>query len=201
MPIAYMQDGAELKPYVLGPADLRAIGRLVRACAEIDDCLTAYLCHVARINEGQALILLGKMPISGKKRMACTFAESHGPDELARFNSLFGTPEYSEIMKCRNSVAHGILLGRTPDGHIAFRVPDMLPSEGDTATVQVNAYSASGLASYAHDAAALAESLRSFLNQQGTQERRRERGLRHHPKGQTKRQTSKPKRPPPASQV
>ncbi len=195
-----MQEGAELKPYVLGAADLRAIGRIVRACAEIDDCMTAYLCHVARINEGQGLILLGKMAISGKKRMACTFAESHGPEELARFNSLFATPAYTEIMKCRNSVAHGILLGRTEAGHIAFRVSDMLPPAGETATVQVNAYTSSGLASYAHDAVAMADSLRSALNQQGTQERRRARGLRHHPKGQTKQLNAKRQRPPKPSQ-
>lgn len=197
MPIAYTHEGAELKPYVLGAADLRAIGRLGRACAEIEDCLTAYLCHVAKISEGQALILLGKLPISGKKRISSTFAESHGSEELARFNSLFETPAYSEIMKCRNSVAHGILLGRTPEGHIAFRATEMLAAGSDVASVQVNAYTSGGLASYAHDAAAMAESLRSALNQQGTQERRRERGLRHHPKGQTKRPSSKPKRPPP----
>jgi hypothetical protein len=97
-----------------------AIGRLLRAMAEIENLVDAYLCRLAHISDGQALILLGKSNQRTKLEMARYCATLAGPEHIALHKELFGAEAFDALVTCRNDLAHGALLGVNPDGYLMF---------------------------------------------------------------------------------
>ena len=58
---------SSIKPYRITNPTYNAMGRVVRAIAEIEDILTLHLCALADITEGHAMMLLGAIHLSKKK--------------------------------------------------------------------------------------------------------------------------------------
>jgi len=132
--------GSKLHPFALTDAQLLAIGRLIRACAEIDDIIHLYLCHLADIHDGQAIILLGRMSSSAKLKIAAQFCVSRDKALFDIHKECFDNEYYYGIVKLRNTVAHGILLGKTDEGTIAFQVQETIEVELNKVVMVVNAY-------------------------------------------------------------
>lgn len=185
MPITRSPHGAETETYSLSDEDIHWIGRLVRATAEIEDIVTEHFCEVARIPLGAALLILGRMSSSGHLGLARQFASVQGGEVLAAHLECFGTDEFKDIIKCRNTVAHGVLLGKTPDGNIAFEIlQDSQGVEGEEIVVTVNTYPPNSLRAAALLAEQAIPKFEDRLLVKASREKRRSQALGPHSKAQ-----------------
>jgi hypothetical protein len=200
MPQVYPEIGEELLTYALSDTDLQAIGRLVRACAEIEDVVNLHMCALAEISEGHSVLLLGRTAVSQKLKISGVFAVARGGNAKADFDECFGQVGFADMMRCRNTVAHGVLLGITNSGQIAFRVTEPTETTAQLVALQVNAYKATDLVGFALGAEAIIPQIENRLGLQGRHETRLAQALRPHRKSrtQTTRQGSK-RAPPPQS--
>lgn len=125
MPTTYSAKSSSLAPYTLTEAQHAAIGRMIRACAEIEDIINLRLAHLADITEGMVLVFLGRSSIT--KRLAILQLISQAKGVLAEklFAEAFDNPDFRDLQECRNAVAHGNLLGVDEDGNIAFGVVEL----------------------------------------------------------------------------
>lgn len=186
--------GSKLSPYTLSDDQLLAIGRLIRACAEIEDIINLYLCDLADIGLGQAIILLGRMSASSKLKIAETLASIEGGDASAIHKECFDNDHYFDIVRCRNTVTHGILLGKDEAGLIAFQVQETLGVEGTKIMLGVNAYDERAFKAFADQAEDVIPQLEARLKLQPSREKRRTQALDPHPKAQnSKTPNAKPK--------
>lgn len=140
MPLESSSTSSKLQPCKLTDDQLLAIGRLIRACAEIEDLINLYLCRIADISEAHAIILLGRISGASRLKLAETFAVTRGEAVAAQHKACFGDQRFSDITRCRNTVAHGILLGKTENGEIAFQIHEPQADEGRVIQT-VDAYS------------------------------------------------------------
>lgn len=111
--------------YPSGPIEVRwefpainpflMIGQLVRAFAEIEDIISLYLYKLANVSESCGCVMLGRTPISVRISQLAYLASLHG-DEAVQLHKARFTPEFFDALKCRNVVAHGVLLGRANIG-------------------------------------------------------------------------------------
>lgn len=180
----------DIHPYELEEAELLAIGRLVRATAYIEYLVTLYLCKLADITEGQAMVLLGRMQPSGRLKLAETFAQTKGKPFLALHKEAFDNEHYHGLITCRNTAVHGFLLGKTDNGRIAFIVQEPAGADDNKIYQTVRAYFPRDFG----DAAAVAEGvipqIIDRLELRPLLEKRRAQALSAHPKAS--RQQAKP---------
>ena len=115
----------------------------MRAFAEIEDILTLHLCALANSSEGQIMMLLGATPFTKKIEIARRFADAHGQSDLKLFDRCFGTAGFLAALTCRNIIAHGVFLGQTDDGLLAFRTIKALNANETSLSVEVVCYEAS----------------------------------------------------------
>ena len=73
-----MSEPVTVTPHTLSDDELKDIGRLVRAFAEIEDIVAVHLCQVGSLNEGQLAVLVGRLGISQRVKMAEQFAKGLG---------------------------------------------------------------------------------------------------------------------------
>lgn len=132
---------SSINPYQLTEEQLFAIGRVIRACAEIEHIATLYLYKLARIEIGTGEILVGRQSMRTKLAMARNFAVGTGGAELATFKECFERPEFDSLMKFRNVMAHGTLLGKTDMGFVAFQVADQVEHSNNSVSLEVITYS------------------------------------------------------------
>src|SRR4051812_5383110 len=97
--VTYASEPSELRPYVLTDDELRGLGRLIRACAEIEDIIDLYLYRLADISEGAGKLLLGRVPASARLNMIEAFAKSHGPEPLKLYRLVFDNEHYRAIVR------------------------------------------------------------------------------------------------------
>ena len=142
-------------PYTLTDADLLAIGRIVRGCAEIEDIIDAHLCQVADISPGQLLIFLGRSNMRSKLAMAEQLAKVKSKAAFEAHRTCFNHEAFSGLVKCRNAVAHGVLLGKLPDGAILFRTATANKTDDDTVAIKAIPYSPDDLQTFAKISAEL----------------------------------------------
>lgn len=128
----YSSTGSKVEPAQLDDAALLAIGRLIRACAEIEDCVNLFICNLAEINESKLVVLLGKTAISKKIEIAEYLAKMNTAEaqELAKWAF---QPNLFATLQCRNNVAHGKLLGRNQDGAWSFITSNTEAPDGPSA--------------------------------------------------------------------
>jgi len=120
----YSSVGSDLEPYELTNADLIAIGKLVRATAEIEDLVNGWLSQVSGIPLVAINHLIGKAGLASRVGLAQKFAQARGPNSLLIHNGLFETDRFRSIFKIRNTVVHGALLGLSETGQMTFLVSD-----------------------------------------------------------------------------
>ena len=190
MGVTYAKEGATVRPYKLPQTALLNMARIIRACAEIEDLVGLHVNRMAEINEGQALLLLGRMPFSAKLALAATLAKAVGNECLAAHNACFTDDQFSGLQKCRNAIAHGLLLGKIDDGKIAFRTVNIAGADGGTVAVDVISYEAEDFRKYADLASALVPWIERRLKLQTLRETRRGQDLLPHRKSQPTRTPS-----------
>ena len=160
------------------------ISRIVRAWAEVEDCLNLFICALAKITESQGLALLSKSGWSRKLDIARGLAELREDQAVEALEMVF-TTGLSKIGKARNTVAHGVYLGRRDDGAMCFLTSDEIKgSEGPQRLVSVRNYNLQGLLEIADALEHSLPSMVSILQIEELREPRYTQSLRAHPKAQ-----------------
>tara|TARA_B110001454_G_scaffold96783_1_gene91651 strand:- start:12262 stop:12822 length:561 start_codon:yes stop_codon:yes gene_type:complete len=139
MPKTYGDKIEALSPVSLDDRTLTAIGRLVRACAEIEDMIDLFIASVAGINEQKTTILLGKTAIKRRIEIALELCKLRTDKALEVHKNVFGA-SFSDLLEIRNTVAHGKLLGVTEDGKLAFLTAYQGPTTENSAIRIVKSY-------------------------------------------------------------
>ena len=200
MPNVYSSKQTAVHPASLDDEALLAIGRIVRATAEIEDLVNLFICNLAGISESKMVVMLGKTAISKRIEIAEYLAKiaSTEATELASWAFDAG---FRDLMTCRNVVSHGVLLGKDEDGMWAFLTSNMRPPEGQSAIQLVASYSTDTLQRYAGAAEAAIPPITTRLELEAHREARHERPLSPHRKSQPRSgKGAKPQRPSQSSQ-
>ena len=187
---------SRIHPYVLSRQELRAIGRVVRAVAELDELTNLYVNSLACLEDWQAQVILGRMQTSARLKIAGTIAETQGPIAIKVHKDFFDNPTYRAIIKFRNTVTHGILLGKDDNGKIAFAVQEIAGTDDDIIFGTVNAYEPKAFEGFAELSEKSIKSLEHGLQLTTLREKLREQALSPHPKA-LRSKTLKPKRAAP----
>jgi hypothetical protein len=199
MVITYSPDTVPLQHAELGDAEFTAIGRIIRACADIEDLITLSISTLMRTEEGCTVVALGQTAISKKLAIANYLAGIRAGDLPARYNRCFDT-DFKEIIACRNAIAHGVMLGKWANGRWAFLTAKTEEPKPGTAVQVVVSFTTVDLQLYADLAAKKAAFIEETLELEKLRLTRRGRSLQPHKKSQPKaKQGAKPKRPPRSS--
>lgn len=194
---SYSPDEVPLHEARLGKGEFAAIGRLVRACADIEDLVTLYIAKLMGVKEGMVVVALGTTPFSKRLSIAGYLAKVHGSREEALFKTCFHS-DFSDLTTCRNAVAHGTLLGQSKDGRWAFLTPKTENPEAPGSTVQVViSYRKRDIELHADGAEMGVSIIEQTLGLQPLRDTRRGRPLLPHRKAQKSGTPGKRRQPPP----
>jgi hypothetical protein len=189
VPRVYSVKSSTLQPYTIPDDTLLAMGRLIRACAELEDIFTMYLCRLAKLGEGQVAILLGVTPVSKKIALAGQFARAKGGVEGQKYTQLVENDTFKEIWRARNIAAHGVLLGLSDDGLVTFRTMATDGMDADSVRIEAVGLVPHHFQKVAEVAEQTVTDLESYLGVRSARETRRQQPLAPHTKAQ-------PTRPP-----
>lgn len=184
MPSLKSPKGSSIRPYKLTYQQLAAIGKMMRACAEIEDILSLYLYKLADISEGAGMILLERVGIVKKLKIVAQYAKAHGQEQVRLYNEAFNNDYFRDLVKCRNTLAHGYLLGITDDDEIAFQVQETQGVEGDKLFGTVNTYGHEDFKNLARMAEDIIPQLEAALGLQSLRQERRSPTLSAHSQSQ-----------------
>lgn len=185
MAVTYSSEFVPLQPATLGNPEFRAIGRIIRACAEIEDLVSLFIAKVAGMKEGTMVTVLGQTPISKKISIADYLAQMHDQEAAKHFRECFND-DFNPVLKCRNAVAHGILLGRSDSGRWAFLTAISEPAIPGSAVQNVISFTTSDLQDYAKAAELAASGFEWRLELKEQRAKRHGRPLLPHRKAQKK---------------
>lgn len=194
--VVYGDKEVPLKPTKLPVKTLTAVGRLIRAFAEIEDMVTLYICNLAEINESRAVVLLGKTAITRRLEMAQYLAQMTGK-KITALHSQIWNDGFRAAMTCRNTVAHGVLLGRAPDKRYAFLTAKTEPPTGKSAIQVTVSYRHEDIAAYAKFAEDAIPLIEKHLKLQALRQARLRKPLLPHRKSQPRRSQDAKQKPPP----
>ena len=189
----YSPKETKLTPAIIPQDALIAIARLVRAFAEIDDLINLYICCLAQITEGQAVVLLGRTPASTKLNTALYLGKMTSKKLTQIHNNTFNAG-YRSCRKCRNAVAHGVFLGETDEGRLAFLTSETTEPTNESAIQIVISYNVEAITEFADLAEASIPIIIKRLQLGPLRDRRLGRPLQPHRKGLP--QQLKKKKPP-----
>ncbi len=199
MPKTYGDKEEPLSPTSLDDRTLTAIGRLIRACAEIEDMIDLFIASVAELNEQKTTILLGRTAVSRRIEIAMELCKLRTDKALAVHQSVFGA-SFDDLLEIRNTVAHGKLLGITGDGMLAFLTTYPGPTTPNSSIRIVKSYLPEAIEQWAMAAERDLPMLAKQLQIETLLEERLQRPLLPHSKAQ-RRGPSKPQRPLQSSQA
>jgi len=140
MPVQYASKSTSLRPYSLTDEQHASIGRLIRACAEIEDIINLRLADLVGVQEGVVLVFLGRTPITRRLEILKLASQGKGEAAIDLFNQAFDNDNFRDIFGVRNSVAHGRLMGLTDDDLIAFSVCETQGIDSAKVHMTVNCY-------------------------------------------------------------
>ncbi|WP_156950399.1 hypothetical protein [Hyphomonas oceanitis] len=167
-----------------------AIGKIVRAVAEIDDILTLAISQLITVSESKTAVLLGRMQISRKIAVARMLAKMHDPDVSEIFTKVFEQP-FSDIIDLRNALAHGTLLGVTEGGDLYFESPEIERTEGEAVVARARGWPISSILGWASQMDAYIQFFETGLQVQELRQGPSRREMQGHPKGRKKSNTQK----------
>lgn len=193
MPKTYAHEPTDIVVSELDDETLLSIGRLIRAFAEIEDLVFLYLCGLAETSETKATILFASVPLQKKLEMAEYLAQTTGEQIVEMHRTLFDAT-FKEALQLRNTVAHGVFLGKDPKEHrLLFLTNKTSPPVGTAARVAVEGWLADNIKQYSVAATTFIKELEAQLRLQPLRERRLLTTLQAHPKG--RKPQSKKRRP------
>ena len=109
-----------------GPT-FESIGRLVRACADLEIVVDLYIARLCRLGEMEYYTLTGRTSLNGKISMAQSLAEQHG--EAEKIKDVFTAP-VTDAIDARNLVSHGAYLGLADTGLLLFATNRAVRDDG-----------------------------------------------------------------------
>lgn len=189
--------GIKVKPEALDDTTLVSIGRIVRAFAEIDHIVSMFIGQMVSVGEGYMVLLLGRNAISKKMEIAEHLARMAGGRPEKFFDEFFGKG-LNDMLRVRNSVAHGLFLGRTEEGW-AFKTPAVDSPVPGAMMATTYVYTSEMLKGCADAAEGNIASMESVLNLEASRRKRHEQHLAPHRKAQAPRKPSAKRTPPPRS--
>jgi hypothetical protein len=192
----YGSEPVHLKKTRLTKPPLLAIGKLVRAMAEIEDMVDLHICNLAEISESKATILLGRTAVTRRLEIAEALATLR-PDSALQVHKTAFNELYFDLVDCRNAVAHGTLLGKGDDGRLYFLTSNTGKPQGERTPRVVLSYLPNQIIANANLALEGVPHYERHLQVEALRAERLQRPLTPHPKG-LKQQSAKP-RPQPQS--
>ncbi len=135
METTYSAESANLRPFELTDELYIAIGKIIRAFAEIEDVITLTISNFAQVSESQACVLLGKTALAGKINTARRLGMMREDFAIDAFNKAF-EPPFKEILRLRNSLAHGTLLGVDEEGRLCFTTNELVDVDGQAVVTE-----------------------------------------------------------------
>lgn len=184
--MAYSNQSSGLRPTKLDDATLLGIGRLIRAFTELEDLVTLYLCQVAEISEAHSLILLGKTGITKKIQLISQFTKDRLPDHDLAYKEALANENFNDLLAARNVAAHGLLIGITDTGRLAFQSTSHQGTDGDTLGVTVDTYEPGDFSTMADIAEDVISQIEARLGLQSARESQFMRPLKPHKKANYK---------------
>jgi hypothetical protein len=115
----YRKKDSKLHPGKIKAVDYKHIGRLLRACAEIENLLSLYLFELADVDRECGIALIGKAPAKSRLVIAQKLAGT-GTDIAQKLRECFIESGHKEAVDARNCLAHGTFLGLDDDGRYTF---------------------------------------------------------------------------------
>lgn len=182
MPVTYSDKTSSIKPYALTDGQHAAIGRLIRACAEIEDIINLRLALLTGSPEGVVLLFLGRTSITKRLQILKLVSEGKGIEAQRLFAEAFDNPDFREIQDMRNTVAHGHLLGLTDDGNIAFSVVEPQGIDSQKIHMTAHCYNPDAFAILAHMAEDIIPQMEAAFGLTALREKRRATTLAPHNK-------------------
>lgn len=159
MRVEYKATPTNLKPYALNNEDLISIGRVVRAWATVEDAATRWIWFVTQMDPVHLLLMLGRMTVSGRIKLAAELAKSKPGRTSDLHKAMFDNEDFHKIAKFRNAVTHGIILGKNEDDEVAFRSQDISATGLNELALSVFCWKAEDFPSYADTAERLANAI------------------------------------------
>jgi hypothetical protein len=182
MPKSYSPESTHIKPTKINKETLAAIGRLIRAFAEIEDLLTLHICNLTSVPEGRIIVLLGRTAMSKLLEIAEYFAKTAGANALAAHKNVFNRT-FQDALGCRNAVAHGTLLGRTQHKELTFLTAKTEVPTGTATVLVVESYLPKNIIAYAKMAELAVPLIEKNLMLRALRQARLRKPLSPHPKG------------------
>lgn len=176
----YRPSDGQMQPGDLSDEAHRLIGRLVRACAQIEELITFFIMNLTNLDEATATLVLGKTAPTRRLEMVAYLAETQGGEHFAAYKRLFG-PAYREVVLCRNVVAHGSFMGLDDEGRYTFLIDTMEMPEKGQPFKKVISLNEADLSHFTNDAEQLRKMIETDLMLEPLQQRRLQQSLtRHH---------------------
>lgn len=154
----YRPKAGSLHPGLMSDGALRDIGRIVRACADIEDLVTLRICKLVDLDEPTVTAILGRAPLVRRLKTLEYFESISGKRALTRHRGRFGSA-YDQIMETRNVVAHGSFIGLDEQDRYCFLTDISERPEAGEALKRVVSASETAISAFARDAEKLAVSL------------------------------------------
>lgn len=151
MKLVYGGKSETLQPCEIDQESMKAIGRLIRAVAEIEYIISLYIGARCRLSTSQLVVLLGRTAISKKLEIAAYLAKMAGEERADRFEMVFDS-NFALLLKIRNAVAHGVLMGLDSEGAYNFLTTDTDAPDDGVALQLVLAFDPTSLANAAINA-------------------------------------------------
>ena len=180
---SYPPNPATLKPATVSEPVFTAIGRLVRAMAEIEDMVDLFICGLANISEPTAFILLGRTAVTRRVEIAEALAAIQS-DSALKAHKLAFDALYTDLVNCRNAVAHGALLGEDDNGRLYFQSSNQLTPADQQVRRIVNSYSPEQIIECARLARKSLPRFEQLLQVSDLREARLQQAIQPHPKAQ-----------------
>ena len=190
----YGKGHQELKPAKLTVPVLTAIGRLVRACAEIEDLVDLFIAKLAELSETKMTILLGRTAVTRRIEIAEQLAAIRTDGALKVHAAIFNEGYY-DVIDCRNAVAHGTLLGKSTDGMLYFLTSNTSKPKDQRSRRFTFGYAPKTIIAFAQYAEQLVPHFEQALKVQDMRAERLQRPLSPHPKAQPQRSAKSPRQP------
>jgi hypothetical protein len=176
----YSDRGSSIRPYKLTDDQHAAIGRIIRACAEIEDIINLRLADLTGVLEGVVLVFLGRASITKRLQILKFVSEGKGIEAEDLHAQAFDNPHFRELQEMRNTVAHGRLLGLTDDGNIAFSVVETQGIDSKKVWMTAHSYGPDSFAILASQAEDIIPQMEAAFGLTSLREKRRATTLAPH---------------------
>jgi hypothetical protein len=184
MPPTYSAKASSIRPYKLTNDQLTAMGRLIRAFAEIEDIVNLRIALLARTSTANVAIFLGRAGLANRLKILKLLSEGEGLQAEELFAQTFDNPAFLDLHSARNTLAHGRLLGLDEAGRITFQVIEPSAIDSDAVHLTAYAYSPELLADLAQRAEGLIPQMETDFGLTALRETRRAQALGPHSKAQ-----------------